>query len=74
MATAAEARLKIVKEERANTLAELNKVREKIMAYESRLKPAIPSPPPIIKQSEADEQLNEYPIEGDGSDSDSLNF
>lgn len=73
MATAAESRLKVVKEERANTLAELNKVRDQIVQFEARLKPAIPSPPPIIKQSEADEQLNEYPVEGE-SDSDSLNF
>lgn len=70
----AEARLEVAKRERANTLAELNKVRDQIIAFEARLKPAIPSPPPIIKQSEADDQLNEYPIEGEGSDSDSLNF
>lgn len=69
-----EARLKVAKEERANTLAELNKVRDQIIAYEARLKPDIPSPPPIIPQSEADEQLNEYPVEGEDSDSDSLNF
>lgn len=69
-----DSRLKVAKDERANTLAELNKVREQIMAFEARLKPDIPTPPPIIKQSYADEQLNEYPVEGEGSDSDSLNF
>ena len=74
MATAAELRLEVVKEERAKTLAELNDVRAQISTFEPRLKPAIPSPPSIISQADANEQLNEYPIEGESSDSDSLNF
>lgn len=68
-----EARLNVVKQERSKILEELNQVRAQITAFEAHLKPAVPKPPVIIKQSEADDQLNEYPVEGE-SDSDSLNF